>query len=237
MRASISVCMATYNGAGYIREQLSSILMQLESDDEIIVSDDGSTDNTKQIVDSLNDARIKWVVNKGEHGYTPNFENALNHATKDIIILSDQDDVWKENKVATIIEVLSCNDFVVHDAIITDQNLNIKHHSYFENRKIYETLIGNFFKFGFLGCCMAFKRKILDKALPFPKNHKLCTHDNWLFLIGMTFYKLAIIHDPLILYRRHERNTSTGGDKNDIRIGFMIKYRLYLLKNLISRRK
>ena len=86
----ISVCMATYNGEKYIAEQIRSILPQLSEDDEVIVSDDGSSDATLDIVRSFNDPRIRIVQNELEHGYTKNFENALNHANGDIIFISDQ---------------------------------------------------------------------------------------------------------------------------------------------------
>ena len=94
----ISVCIATYNGEKYLREQLDSILPQLAESDEVIVSDDGSTDGTIDLITSLNDPRIKIVSNSGRKGYVGNFENALKHTTGDYIFLSDQDDIWYPNK-------------------------------------------------------------------------------------------------------------------------------------------
>lgn len=120
----ITVCIATYNGSRYIRQQLLSILPQLAETDEIVVSDDGSTDDTSEIVRSIGDKRIRIVDNrKGEGGkhyhkekdgkhyhkeeggknalsnsLTQNFENALRHAKGDYIFLSDQDDVWMETR-------------------------------------------------------------------------------------------------------------------------------------------
>ena len=93
----ISVCIATYNGEKYIKEQLLSILPQLGKKDEVIISDDHSTDNTLDIVKGLNDNRIKIVMNNREKGYTSNFENALSYAIGDYIFLSDQDDIWMSN--------------------------------------------------------------------------------------------------------------------------------------------
>lgn len=83
----ISVCIATYNGERFIKEQLLSIIGQLSPDDEIIISDDGSADNTLGIVRELNSPLIKIFTNTGEHGYTPNFENALSHAKGDYLSL------------------------------------------------------------------------------------------------------------------------------------------------------
>lgn len=81
----ISVCLATYNGGKYIKEQLDSILSQLDTTDEVIISDDGSSDNTLEVIKKLNEDRIKIVPNKLEKGYSKNFENAISHASGDII--------------------------------------------------------------------------------------------------------------------------------------------------------
>ena len=76
----VSVCLATFNGEKYIREQIDSILPQLSSEDELIISDDGSSDNTLAIIKTYNDSRIVLFKNEGYHGYVGNFENALLHS-------------------------------------------------------------------------------------------------------------------------------------------------------------
>ena len=76
----ISVCMATYNGEKYIREQMNSILEQLGEDDELIISDDLSSDKTVEIIKSYKDKRIKLYIHEDNHGFVRNFENALVHA-------------------------------------------------------------------------------------------------------------------------------------------------------------
>ena len=235
MRESISVCMATYNGERYIRPQLESILSQLNDTDEIIVSDDGSTDNTCDIIKSYGDNRIKLISNTGTRGYTSNFENALQHSKNQIIFLSDQDDIWLKNKVSICLKELENTAFVVHDATIVNQNLNIISPSYFNERKVLHGFWGNIIKFGYLGCCMAFRREVLNAALPFPPNHHLCTHDNWLFLVASKSFRYKVIYQSLILYRRHSSNTSTGGKKRTLDLFFMLKYRLYLLYHLFSK--
>ena len=185
----ISVCIATYNGEKYIKEQLLSILPQLGKKDEVIISDDHSTDNTLDIVKGLNDNRIKIVMNNREKGYTSNFENALSYAIGDYIFLSDQDDIWMSNKVDYCIAELKEYDLVVSDAILINSKGEKIDDSFFYKRNVYYTWLGNIFKFGFLGCCMAFKMNVLKKALPFPKKHLYCTHDNWIFLVAQSFYK------------------------------------------------
>lgn len=233
----ISVCMATYNGSLFIKEQLASILQQLGHGDEIIISDDHSTDKTLAIAASFEDERIKIVTNTQEKGYTNNFQNSLSYAQGDYIFLTDQDDVWMPNKVKLCLELLQTYDFVVSDAKITDACGIVTGDSFYKLRKPFRSFWGNIVKFGYLGCCMAFRKKILTKALPFPENSQLCTHDNWLFLIARLFYKVKVTDDKLILYRRHSSNVSQGGFTNTTTFGFKIKYRLYLLYSLLKRIK
>lgn len=231
----ISVCIATYNGEKYIKEQLLSILPQLGKKDEVIISDDHSTDNTLDIVKGLNDNRIKIVINNREKGYTSNFENALSYAIGDYIFLSDQDDIWMSNKVDYCIAELKEYDLVVSDAILINSKGEKIDDSFFYKRNVYYTWLGNIFKFGFLGCCMAFKMNVLKKALPFPKKHLYCTHDNWIFLVAQSFYKVKISHEKLIRYRRHTDNTSAGGFSDGTTFFFKIAYRCYLLYHLSKR--
>lgn len=129
----ISVCMATYNGQKYIEEQLRSILQQISDEDEIIISDDGSKDETLSIISTIDDSRIKIYVNDGTHGFTHNFENALSKSNGDIIFLSDQDDIWTENKVQTVLKELEKVDFVTHDCITVDSEMNVLSQSRFKD--------------------------------------------------------------------------------------------------------
>lgn len=231
----ISVCIATYNGEKYIHEQIASILQQIGNDDEIVVSDDGSTDKTLDVVRSFDAQNIHIYINKGDHGYTPNFENALRNAHGDYIFLSDQDDIWMPDKVEACMKYLKVNDFVVSDAQIVDGDNKPLFDSFCEQRKSKFGFLNTLIRFSYLGCCFAFRRKVLSKALPFPKNHILCTHDNWLALVSTAFYKSAFIPLPLIRYRRYGGNASSGAKNANKSILFMIHYRLYLLFHLIGR--
>lgn len=232
----ISVCLACYNGSEFITSQLESILVQLEEGDEVIVSDDGSSDGTVEIVKKICDKRIKIFHNTGPHNYTSNFENALLHANGDIIILSDQDDIWLDNKVSTIKKDLECYDFIVSDAVVVDSNLVPISDSFWKLRRPFFTAGGNLIRCGFLGCCMAFNRRVLDYALPFPQDHDKCLHDNWLLLIGAFFFKIKYESEPLILYRRHGHNASNAGLAKGKSLHGKLSYRLYLIYNLIKRR-
>lgn len=232
----ISVCIATYNGERFIKRQLETILQQIGKDDEIIISDDKSTDNTIKIIKAINAPVIHLYINEGEHGYTPNFENALKHARGEYIFLADQDDIWMPNKVETCMKFLIAYDLVVSDAIIVDREENLLYTSFFEKRRHYTTFWGNMLTMGYIGCCMAFRKNILSKVLPFPPNHKLCTHDNWILITGLRFYRVKFLKEKLIAYRRHDKNASVGQESASASTFFRIQYRLYLLIHLFKRK-
>jgi hypothetical protein len=150
MDNNISVCMATYNGSEYIREQISSILIQLGIGDELIVSDDTSTDNTIEIIQSFNDDRIKVVINSKCKSPIFNFENAIKQASNPLIFLSDQDDVWVENKVYEMKLMLNQYSMVVCNHSVVDENMTIIIPSYFElassGKGVIKNIIKNYFK-------------------------------------------------------------------------------------------
>ncbi len=103
----LSVALCTYNGEQYIREQLESILHQTMKVDEIVVCDDGSTDETLSIIESLRrdyDTDIRVQHNKKKLGICANFQSAINLCQGDIIFLSDQDDIWRRDKVETVMD-------------------------------------------------------------------------------------------------------------------------------------
>lgn len=231
----ISVCLATYNGANYILEQLHSILPILSDRDEIVISDDNSTDNTLSLISSINDPRIKIFTNNLGKGYTRNFENAIKHSKGDFIFLSDQDDVWMNNKVALMIEALQNSDLVISDALICDSFLEPTLGSHFQIHGTKGGFLNNWLKTRYIGACMAFRRQMLSKLLPFPKNSKLCAHDYWIANVGELFYRVTLIETPLIYYRRYGSNASNGGQKSNNPLSHKMKVRIYTLYHLMLR--
>lgn len=233
---NISVCMATYNGEKYIFEQIESILKQLGENDELIISDDKSKDNTLGIIRRFNDKRIKIYIHENPGLYTANFENALKYAKGKYIFLADQDDIWMPDKVQVMLNYLNQGyDFVMHNAKIVDKDLNIIKESRNEYFRVGNGFIRNLVKSRYLGCCFGFKRNVLKKSLPFPKNYDLSKHDTWLSLNAELNYNTIVINEPLILYRRHESNASTGGETSSSLIN-IIKIRLYLVYHLFIRK-
>ena len=104
-RLKISVAMASYNGEKYIKEQIRSILENLDEHAELVISDDGSTDETVAIVKEMarNDKRVKLIFGPGK-GIKKNFEYAIANCTGEYIFLSDQDDIWAKNKVKVVMQ-------------------------------------------------------------------------------------------------------------------------------------
>ena len=237
----ISVCMATYNGEKYIKEQIDSILCQIGDDDELIISDDGSTDNTISLVEEVySDRRIKIVHNEGNHGYTPNFYNALKQAKGDYIFLSDQDDVWLPNKVETVIKALQNFNFVHSDAVIVDEKLQVISKSHDEANNVKRGFLPNLLRSRYLGCCMAFDRHVLEALFPVPSYTNTYPHDLWIALISEYYFTTTYINKSLILYRRHDSNASDGGNaKNAGLFGYISKVliRVYYLFYIIRQGK
>lgn len=230
----ISVCLATFNGALYIHEQVTSILMQLSENDELIVSDDGSKDDTLEILSSFRDNRIKVYLNTGEHGFVRNFENALCHAKGEYIFLSDQDDKWRANKIKVVLSYLEHYDMVLHDAEIVDQNGASMCRLYSESLHHGTGFWANMWKTRWLGCCMAFNSRVLEYAMPFPKH--TVGHDYWISLIGLAKYSYVYIPDVLIDYRRHGSNSSSASGKSGNNIYYMIvTKRLWTLIEVVKR--
>ncbi len=241
MNKKVSVCIATYNGEAYIKEQVESVLTAINKEDEVIISDDNSSDNTIEIIKSFNDPRIKVVYNDiNNRGHISNFENALKKSSGDIIFLSDQDDVWHPEKVIKMRKALIYNDLVVCDCNVVDADLNIGCHSFFEIKNSGKGFFKNLHKNTYLGCCMAFKRAILIKSLPFPKD--IVSHDTWIGLIGEIFGKTQFIEDKLHYFRRHDSNFSANsgtdsmlGQYSPYSFSEKIKMRIVLVKNIILR--
>ena len=230
----ISVCMATYNGAEYIQEQLQSILSQIGLEDEIVISDDGSTDATLEVIKSISSPCIRIVQGPRMKSPSKNFENALAHAKGDIIFLCDQDDVWQPNKVAVMLQALKTAACVVSDCRVVDAQLNVMDPSFYQvvrkhEGRWYNLLVRNCY----LGCCMAMRREVLDKALPFPKTIPM--HDIWLGNVAAFYYSLRFIPDNLMAYRRHGKNASTTSDPSASSLRQKLAYRYQIVAGLLSR--
>lgn len=211
----VSVCMSSYNGEKYIREQIMSILAQLGASDELIISDDGSTDGTLAIIKDINDDRIVLTLNGDPHGVNFNFENAIKRAKGNYIFLSDQDDVWLPNKVVDCVYALQNADLVIHDCVVVDKDKKVIVPSYFKQYKSRRGYLKNIIKNTYIGACMVFRKEILEYVLPFPSNFPVY-HDGWLGSMVELKGRVLFLPTNCILYRRHNSNLSFSATKSGV---------------------
>ena len=231
----VSVAMATFNGEKYIEEQLDSILKNLNNNDEIIISDDGSTDNTRSIIRNYNDYRIK-LIDGPQSGVKQNFANAISKCSGDFIFLADQDDIWNDVKVKTVLNEFKKEGvtLVVHDAIVFDSESNNElMESFFSFKKSGKGIAKNIIRNSYIGCCMAFESGLKKYILPIPNSIEM--HDQWIGIVNEYMYgKSIFIKQKLLKYRRHSNNASQLTHYPFIR---MIKNRFFFIKELIKIRR
>lgn len=210
--------MCTYNGAEFLPEQLESILAQSRPPDEIVICDDGSTDQTRDLLEKFaaqSSIPIKLRFNQQNRGTVKNFEQAISVCTGDIIALSDQDDVWRGDKLKLIEEAFNKHTsagLVFSDAEIVDEELNSL------NRRMWDEvgfgarkkkLVGRRRAFDVLitgwtvtGGTMAFRSEFVNLALPIPEDIAMI-HDGWIALTIAAVAGVVPIDKPLIKYRQH----------------------------------
>jgi glycosyltransferase involved in cell wall biosynthesis len=229
----ISVCMATYNGEKYLTQQLASIIAQLQAGDEFIISDDSSTDSTLSIIENLHDGRIKLLKGNRFYNAIYNFENALQEATGDVIVLSDQDDIWLKNKLAVIRDRFACKPSAIYtlvlDGCIIDEKGAVIKESIFDTIGSRKGILKNLYDNTYMGCSMAFSRELLSIALPFPKGIPM--HDSWLGLLTECFGTVEFVREKTIQYRRHPANKSY----QKFRVSQQIRWRWFLAYRLFRR--
>lgn len=230
-----SVAMAFYNGEKYMDEQIRSILENMAENDELVISVDDASDGSEQKLKNWTeiDARIQIIKGPGK-GVVKNFENAIRHCHGDIIFLSDQDDVWKENKIQKVEKVFEDSKVtaVVHNGQIVDENLSLLGETTFEWRDSGPGFWKNMKKNSYIGCCMAVRRSALKRILPIPDN--IWIHDQWIGLLAEQLGKVVFIEEPLIYYRRH------GGNVTELTHGSitsMIKKRYHMIMEINHRIK
>jgi len=216
----VSIALATYNGEIYISELLESIANQTKLPDELVISDDSSTDSTLEIINEFAQRMafpVKVSINKERLGSTRNFEVAIRACSGDIIFPCDQDDIWYKNKIERMIECFANNPetgAVFSDADIVDKNLNLLKGSLWKRHGITRQELANIntHKGAFkvilnrnmvTGTAMAFRAKYRENIVPIPKEW---IHDHWIALIISTSSTLTPLPMPLIAYRQHGHN-------------------------------
>jgi glycosyltransferase involved in cell wall biosynthesis len=227
--------MPTRNGGTFITRQIETILSQLGPGDELIISDDSSTDDTLDRIRQFPDKRVSLY--EGNRYFSPvfNMENALRKASGEIIVLSDQDDVWMESKLAVVRREFDRAPkgikLIVLDGEIVDEQERVLHGSIFSFVGSRKGLIRNIYRNTYMGCCMAFSRELLEIALPFPR--KAPMHDMWLGLLAELFGTVDFIPVKTIKYRRHDASVTNLRFRLDV--PRQISRRFHLVVSLLKR--
>lgn len=220
-RPTVSVALCTFNGERFVAEQLRSILAQSSPVDELVISDDGSTDRTLAIVTETLDGAtpattIRVTQNPSALGVTRNFEQAIFACTSELIVLCDQDDVWHPNRIESALQEFAARPDVLltfSDANLVDESGARLRDSLFdaieftaaEQRAVEDGRALEVFlrRNVATGATIMFRRRLLELATPFPASW---VHDEWLAMLAATQDGVRAITDPLIDYRQHGAN-------------------------------
>jgi glycosyltransferase involved in cell wall biosynthesis len=221
MRISIALC--TYNGARFIEQQLESLAAQTRRPHELVVCDDGSSDETLEIVSRFA-ARAPFQVllsrNESQLGITRNFECTMSRCTGDVIFLCDQDDFWLPEKIQMLMQPFESDadvGLVFSDAVITDADL--RHFGYtmwqsvgltprrqrqMNHGDAMDVLVR---RYVVTGAALAFRTSLREHILPIPARSY---HDAWVAAVAAMVSKVVAVKTPLILYRQHGANMIGG---------------------------
>lgn len=215
----ISIAMATYNGSKYIQEQLDSFACQTRLPDEVIICDDGSTDETFTICEHFKERSpftVQVFQNDHNIGYARNFERALSLCSGDVVFLSDQDDVWYPEKIAAIVNRFVADKntmLIIHDIEYCDVFLNRTGQSKIQRIAATQDPLTGYVT----GMATAVRRAFLASCLPFPQYlESFTTHDRWLHECALLIDAKSIVPTVFADYRRHATNATSAQLLNNI---------------------
>lgn len=235
--ARVSVCMATYNGARYVRHQLLSILGELGSDDEVVVVDDASTDDTVAVVEAVGDPRVRVFVQESNGGYVRAFESALERATGDVLLLADQDDEWVPGRRDLLLAAAREAGVAASNLVVLGTGEPLRspwtgrpwrlrsQTSSHRVRNQLRILAGDA---PYFGCAMAIRRDALALVLPFPAFLDE-SHDLWIATVANSGRMLRHVDEPTVRRRLHDANASSARPRG---IRRALRSRVLLLRAL-----
>lgn len=241
MRKPIDIVIATYNGEQYIRQQLNSIFHSQGFEflvETVIISDDGSTDNTLGIIEEFQD-KVVFSRNENDHGVVSNFHNAISMSSADYIVLSDQDDIWTEDKLQVLydgITQLESNSITpclyFSDLYLINCAGYSLGKSFWHSQKIEPNLIDNppdlLFRNVSPGCAMIINRALSKNALPHMR--LMAMHDWWLINYAGAFGKIGFTNSVTTFYRQHDSNV-VGAKRSGFLTETVRIFKLILSKN------
>ena len=218
MEEKIDILLATYNGEKYLKEQIDSILNQTYKNIRIIISDDCSTDKTREILQEYEkkDERISVYYQKQNLGCVKNFDFLLQKVENKLYMLSDQDDIWLPEKIEKSVKTLEKEnaDLVFCDLEIVDEELKTINSSFCKSMKLDKKIKKciSSYKMQYLyncitGCTILSKKEYIKDILPIPTKSKHIIHDHWIGLVVLLKNgKVAFLDESCIKYRQHREN-------------------------------
>ena len=203
----VSVAMATYNGADYLKEQISSILGQSYPNLEIIITDDASSDETLAILRDFEKSyqRIKIFRHRLNQGITATFENSIKNCSGEFIAISDQDDIWELNKIEVLMNAMENEDAICSDSELVDksgQTLN-KRISSLVNLKSFYSGVPFLMGICLPGHTLMMQGDFAKYILPMPVE---IMYDRWISFCAAANNGIKYVHLPLVKYRQHKSN-------------------------------
>ncbi len=213
MKMRISIAMATYNGARFLTAQLDSFLGQRRRPDELVISDDGSSDGTLGLLEDFARAApfaVRIYANSQHRGLVANFARAIGRCEGDIIFLSDQDDVWFADKLEAVQQAFLRPGRPGRPVVVVNDAELIAA----DGRRTGLTKAGQTRAAGLsdsamvTGCCTAFRRELVPLLLPIPPAYG--NHDEWLHAVAGKVGPRVFLPDALQFHRRHGANASNA---------------------------
>ena len=241
-KPKLQILLATYNGASYLAQQIDSLLAQTYENWELLISDDGSSDTTHDILREYEEKyrnKIKVIGKDKSHmGACANFFYLMRESDAEYVMFCDQDDYWEKDKIEISLNEMRKAEsekggptpiLVFTDLKVVDADLNTISDSYMKyarldpgkaspNRMIIQNTV--------TGCTTLFNRKLCDMALMCPDSNDVVMHDWWISLVASCLGELRYINKATIKYRQHGENTI--GVKNIYSLSFLINK---ILKN------
>lgn len=212
----ITVILATYNGEKYLQEQLDSVLQQSYTNIEVVMVDDGSTDNTWNLIQTFaaQDARIRPFRNEKNLGYIRNFERGCQLAAGDYIALCDQDDYWLPEKLERQLAAIGNYPLLYCDSTLANETLQPTHErlSTRVNYIDFHSCLQQAVFCRIYGHTMLATKELIQKAIPFLH---IIPHDWWICYLASAHGGIKCLNQPLALYRQHSNNVfgAVGGKR------------------------
>lgn len=205
----VSIALATYNGEKYLQQQIDSLLAQTYQNIEIVISDDGSNDNTLKIIEDYcyKNKNIFLFKNTISTGVNKNFEHAIKNCKGDFIALCDQDDYWLPEKIALLVNNIGDNTLIYHNSLFIDSEGNSMNRTIADKMNCYSgTDSKSFLLFNCVSghVCM-FKKALLQTALPFPE---IKFFDWWLAFMATQNTGIKYLPENLVHYRQHNASVT-----------------------------